>query len=315
MAGPERFTSGDQGLRRSADGHQCFAYPDAFSSSLSHFSMEKSARAAASKNLVNQGVLSDLVLVASNPSDKNTERKVETTGKEKPTPKDGQTLTLKQLLEDFKTPFIDAYERSKCLKDGQPGKSKTLEQVVGRLKAIPWSNDIRITFNSTAKNPEYREHSSRITINPTHSTYKQIEEFAHEAYHATHQFLSKVYGGGRLDRQSYIDTYVRGEVDALLTETAVHRELNLPGAITYSYYDQRGNIQNLDVSDCLRTNGAKSLFDVLYYAQPTNWHEKPYGVHYGENDNNYAKNFDDDKKAANALIRTWVRTGHQRDDI
>ncbi|MBZ0188164.1 MAG: hypothetical protein K8F91_18085 [Candidatus Obscuribacterales bacterium] len=48
---------------------------------------------------------------------------------EKLTPKDGDHLTLIQLLNDYRTPFIDAYERSKQLKDGEPGKSKTLEEV------------------------------------------------------------------------------------------------------------------------------------------------------------------------------------------
>ncbi|MBZ0187425.1 MAG: hypothetical protein K8F91_14355, partial [Candidatus Obscuribacterales bacterium] len=51
----------------------------------------------------------------------------------KPLPGDGQTLSFKQILEDYQTPFVDAYERSRQTKDRQPGKSKTLEQVVDRL--------------------------------------------------------------------------------------------------------------------------------------------------------------------------------------
>lgn len=68
---------------------------------------------------------------------------------EKLIPKDGQELTLKELLNDYKTPFIDAYERSKHLKDGELGKSKTLEEIVDRLKDCPWADQIRIQFDSS----------------------------------------------------------------------------------------------------------------------------------------------------------------------
>jgi hypothetical protein len=83
----------------------------------------------------------------------------------------------------------------------------------------------------------------------------------------------------------------------------------------FSYMPRQQLPKKLDVADYVRANDEKALFDVLYHAQPANPHEKPYGIHYGENYNNYVRNFDEDKQAVDALIMKWVQTGHHRDDI
>ncbi|MBZ0184659.1 MAG: hypothetical protein K8F91_00305, partial [Candidatus Obscuribacterales bacterium] len=118
-------------------------------------------------------------------------------------PKDGQSITLKQILEDYKTPFIEAYNHSKQLKEGQSGKSKTLEDIVDRLRGCPWADDIQIKLDRKESNPEYDPERNTMTINPEDTPETQIELFSHEAYHATHQFLHKMYGGLVLGKQEF----------------------------------------------------------------------------------------------------------------
>src|SRR5262249_2426730 len=94
------------------------------------------------------------------------EEKPDDKPKEKKKPRDGQTIPLSELLTDYQTPFIDAYDKSKSLKDGDAGKSPTLETVVDRMKACPWYGQLKVKFDSKAKNPDYDPATSTITINP-----------------------------------------------------------------------------------------------------------------------------------------------------
>lgn len=94
----------------------------------------------------------DAELIAEKPKQNRIESQ---TTNEKRIPKDGETISLSQLMSDYKTPFIGAYEHSKKLKPGDQGKSPTLEMIVDRLKNCPCANRISIRFDSKADHPEY----------------------------------------------------------------------------------------------------------------------------------------------------------------
>ncbi len=132
---------------------------------------------------------------------------------------------------------MDAYENSKGLKGNASVKSKTLEEIVDRLKDCPWADQIHVKFDSKAINPEYDPVENTITINPKASKEEQIELFAHEAYHATHQFLNKMYSGEHLDKPTFVNTLLWGEVGSMIAESKVHDELkfdrNKPDALKF----------------------------------------------------------------------------------
>lgn len=157
---------------------------------------------------------------------------------EKRIPKDGETIPLKQLLSDYRTPFIDAYEHSKQLKDGEVGKSRTLELIVDRMKSCPWSDKIHVKFDSNADNPDYTNFNSTITIRPQEPDWKQIDTFAHEGYHATHQTLEELYLGSKpVLLPDYLRIKGDAEVNSFETEVHVHKELGSPGIVSYEWND------------------------------------------------------------------------------
>lgn len=235
--------------------------------------------------------------------------------RQKPTPHDGQTLSLKQLFEDYKTPFMDAYEHSKNLKDGQPGKSKTLEEIVDRLKDCPWADKVRIQFQVHPQNPEYSNLKSTITIDLADSPERQVEVFAHEAFHATHQFLSRQYDHGKLAENVFVNMWLAGEVESMLTETKVHQELGHSGERPKFRYVQNGEVRPIDIEDYVNKHGKEGFVELLRTVQPTGQHSEPYGHHYAKSYQDYVRLFDQNKAPVESYIQNWVKSGHQRDDI
>jgi len=233
-------------------------------------------------------------------------------------PKDGDNLPLKQVLEDYKTPFMDAYERSKTLKDGVPGKSKTLEDIVDRLRDCPWADKIHIKFDSRADNTEYDNLHSTITIRPQDTREKQIENFAHEGFHATHQFLSKLYDHGIVSKKDFVNIFLAGEVRSMLTEIKVHQELNHkeggPPAFGFIRTDN-GEKDHILISDYVIKHGEKGLHEFLRTAQPSSPNSKPYGEHYAGFYDSYRLNFQQNKPLTEQLINRWVQSRHERSEI
>lgn len=259
---------------------------------------------------------SDLLAYKPNQSDASDKIQIADKPHEKLIPKDGQTITLKQLLNDYQTPFMDAYERSKHLKDGDPGKSKALEDVVDRLKDCPWADQIRIKFDSKADNTEYRNTDSTIIIRPQDPPDKQIENFAHEGYHATHQFLSKLYDHGKLSKQDFVNTWLQGEVNSMLTEVKVFHELGLTGEPPkFHYIRSDGKPDSIDVEQYAKEHGEQGLREFLRTNQPKGHNAVPYGQHYANFYGSYISNFDRNKPAVEQYIKQWVQSGRARGDI
>lgn len=234
---------------------------------------------------------------------------------DKPVPPEGRPITLKQLLNDYKTPIIDAYEHSKHLQDGQSGKSKTLEEVIDRLKACPWADKIRIVFKEHPNNPEYSNEASTITIDTADSAERQIENFAHEAFHATHQFLSSQYDNGKLTQKQFVNQWISGEVDSMLAETRVHQELGLKTNSPIFKYVEDGQAKPLNIAEYVKEHGKGALHEFLRTHQPTGRDVKPYGAYYAGFYDAYIRNFELNQKAVRPYIQNWVNSGHRREDI
>lgn len=155
-------------------------------------------------------------------------------------PKHGDNPSLKQLMTEYKTPFIDVYRWSKNLPYGAPGRSPTLETLVDRLQLCPWADQIRGKFDGAKSHPDYDPAESAITINPNDTSLKQMQDFAHESYHATHQKIAELYSQkGPLRKSDYVASKTEIEGRCFESEVKVTNELRKPDSTipspTYSW--------------------------------------------------------------------------------
>ena len=190
--------------------------------------------------------------------DKNTVKKP---------PKDGETIPFDKLLSDYSTSFGDAYDRSKKAADDDPAKSKTLEETIDRIKRSPWP--IQVKFDSKIERPEYNSATSTITLSPKELAPKQIEQFVHEGYHATHQSLGKLFlsDKGKLSREEYVSIKNGEETSAFEAEIKVHQELTskMPGSspVVYRYVDKDNKRTLEDLSTLYSNKGKDGLSTFL----------------------------------------------------
>jgi hypothetical protein len=234
---------------------------------------------------------------------------------ERITPRDGQTITLQEFLDSYRTPISDAYELSRRGNPGDP-RSETLERLIQRLREVPWANQIRIRFDSRATNPEYDAATSTITINPNASATRQIESFVHEAYHATHASLHALYNNGVVSEQEFVRIYMNDEVQAMLMEARVHDELgHRPPPVRFYYRRPDGTQAYIDIASYAREHGENGLRDFLSAAQPIGQNARPYGQHYASFYAAYRQNFNQNRPAVQQYIQSWVNSGHQAQDL
>lgn len=230
------------------------------------------------------------------------------------TPRDGQTWKLSDFLSHAHSPITDAYELSKHLKEGQSGKSKTLEGLVDRLKECPWAGQIQINFDAHATHPEYDDSKSTITINPNDPPWKQLDNFAHESFHATHQGLRDLYLNGPItDKQKYVQAWAGLEIGSFKAEIGVHNELSshMPGAgdVLYKWADKDGKPQaDMDLSKLYREKGEKGLYDFIMDQAHTvmkidgKFDLHTYRQYYESTHQAYLASFDRDKKHINSWL-------------
>jgi hypothetical protein len=236
-------------------------------------------------------------------------------GPKRRTPQDGQTITLQEFLDSYRTPISDAYALSRRGNPGDP-RSQTLEQVIQRLREIPWANQIRIRFDSRATNPEYDAATSTITINPNASAQRQIESFVHEAYHATHAGLHALYNNGVVTEQEFVRIYMNNEVQAMLAEARVHTELGHgPPPVRFYYRRPDGTQAHIDIASYVAQHGENALRAFLTTAQPIGQNAQPYGNHYASFYAAYRQNFNQNRPTVLQFIQRWVNSGHQAQDL
>ena len=144
-------------------------------------------------------------------------------------------LTLKEFLSlaTGVSPVVDAYRKSLAASNDEPYKSPTLEHVFFRLQNCPWSDEIKILRNVSNANKDYNPATMTIEIGGTLSAPRQIETFAHEAFHASHRDLFNLYlnpdlkekEGGIATLDEYRNARFGAEVKAFETEIKIHLEL------------------------------------------------------------------------------------------
>ncbi len=102
--------------------------------------------------------------------------------------------------------------------------SPNLARNLAEIKSCKWSEAIHVWQHHPAA--EYDAKTSIIEVDPKDSYKRQIEVFAHESYHATHQDLNKLYGGQKpVSETEYVNIKMSQEAGAFLRETLVNEDL------------------------------------------------------------------------------------------
>lgn len=115
-------------------------------------------------------------------------------------------------------------------------KSPTLSKLVEDLKKLPWN--VNIIFEESAKFQDYDPKTSTIHLGTKWNTERQIENFGHETYHATHQDLDLLYGKLEpVSKELFMAIKMDQEAGAFLAEFKVNRELGHKQAASYEYVE------------------------------------------------------------------------------
>lgn len=210
----------------------------------------------------------------------------------KPKAPEGKDISLNDFFHKYSSSLADAYNQSKALKPGEPGNSPTLEAIVDRMFAIPWADKLKIRIDRWARNSEYNNSENTLVVHPNKDPLKYLQNAGHEAYHASHQFLSKLYGEKPVSNNEYVRIKVDGEVEAILHEIEIGKELGAKGARPV-YFEQepapeREHLVNLE--DLYAKRGREGLYQFLLDARPAN-HKPSYRETFAMAYPEYVKDF------------------------
>lgn len=96
------------------------------------------------------------------------------------------------------------------------------------LNECKWSDSIRIWRGHPTEITDYSAEYNLIELDSKDGARRQTEVFAHEAYHATHQDLNKLYGSAKpVLEDQYVDIKMQQEAGAFLQELKVNEELKV----------------------------------------------------------------------------------------
>jgi len=239
--------------------------------------------------------------------------KVRVTPKKPPAP-EGQEIGLLDFFHKYSSPFADAYCSSKALKPGAQGKSATLEAIVDRMMAVPWADKLKVKLDPGADNSEYRAEKSTLVLAPRANGHKMVEEAGHEGFHSSHQYLFRLFGGKLLDKQTYANLKVDGEVDGVIAEVSIKREMGSSHERPISF-QEKGKKDPTNLEEIYARQGREGLHNFLYNAVSSNPAQLPYGQHHLTFYERYKENFEENRRSVEAILNIWEKGGHKREDL
>lgn len=107
------------------------------------------------------------------------------------------------------------------------GASPTFAHAITQLNDCAWGSAIRIWRGHPTEITDYSAEYNLMELDSKDGARRQVEVFSHEAYHATHQDLDKLYNkNGAVTRQEFIDIKMHQEAGAFLQEIKTNEELH-----------------------------------------------------------------------------------------
>ena len=155
----------------------------------------------------------------------------------------GKAVSITEFME-LDSPVGDAY-RSK--------KSNTLTSLVSEMQKRPWT--VNAVFDNDSRFQDYDAFTNTIHLGTKWNDATKIDNFGHEAYHATHQDLDKLYGPtNHVGKQEYLKIKMGQEAGAFLTEFKVNQEL---GHKPTSYeYAEGSEVKHQKIGDLVQYKDA-----------------------------------------------------------
>lgn len=104
--------------------------------------------------------------------------------------------------------------------------SEAFAKTVDEIQKVPWAKELHIWKRDQGKYLDYDPETSRLEIDAHASPKRQMETFAHEGYHASHQDLSALYLHDKpLTYEHYLSIKMRQEAGAFLREIETNEEI------------------------------------------------------------------------------------------
>ncbi|MCC6981607.1 MAG: hypothetical protein IT343_25015 [Candidatus Melainabacteria bacterium] len=105
--------------------------------------------------------------------------------------------------------------------------SPIFTHAIKELNNCAWGNAIRIWRGHPTEITDYSAEYNLMELDSKDGARRQVEVFSHEAYHATHQDLDKLFGkNGAVTPQEFINIKMQQEAGAFLQEIKTNEELH-----------------------------------------------------------------------------------------
>lgn len=143
--------------------------------------------------------------------------------------------------------------------------SPTIRELVGIMNKQPWQ--VVATYEHPVKFPDYNPADNSIHIDSALSKQKQVDTFAHELYHATHQNLDELYGKpDAVGLDQYRKIKMDQESGAFLSEFKANKELKHTEPVSFDYVENNV-IHKQRISDLISYTKDGSIDDTASKAR------------------------------------------------
>lgn len=212
------------------------------------------------------------------------------------------------------------------------GKSVTLTKLVTEMNKRPWT--INAVYDKSANFQDYDAKDNTVHLGTKWAYEKKIDNFGHEAYHATHQDLDVLYGSKEpIERDNYLRLKMDQEAGAFLAEFKVNREFGHKPATSYEYAEG-SKVKHKDIGELIvyrdktRTvideKASKEAIGIFLsnhhspirnrngWAERDSWtgeiHTSSYPKQHEESFKQYRQHFDENR--ATLLKHGWLSNGY-----
>ena len=164
-----------------------------------------------------------------------------------------KSFTLPEYLENDLCPFN---------KDGISNRSKTIAELLERLSKCSWIDDVQIYLHDKEYPGEYDHRKQLIHLDLTRKSSQILLDLVHQLYHVAHRYFNKLYDGGPVLREVFVDTFIWSEAGALLAELNVKKDLEILDTAEIGFKlltDAEGAMKNEYVEPVLSEGGLDRL--------------------------------------------------------
>lgn len=142
--------------------------------------------------------------------------------------------------------------------------SSTLNNLLTKVKAYPWLNEVAVEWKPEARYKEFCQANHTLILDPDCGVEEMLLDLCHQLYHVGNSCGSRLYGNSPVDEAQFVDLMLWNETAALLTEMSLRQELSLWDSHPVQVFiDENKNKYWLDIEQFLFEKDLQSLRNIL----------------------------------------------------